>query len=80
MKLEYIQIKKNGKQIMEKNKMLNDINLYIKDNCICDGLGPVDGHFDIGNFNELDEKDLENIIKIIEYNKKSEKRQSEINK
>ncbi len=49
---------------------LEKINDYIYKNCVCDGLGPLDGSFDAGKFEGLTELDLAKIIEIIEKNKK----------
>ena len=43
---------------------LQEINNYIQNHCVCDGLGPLDGMSDIGNFEGLTQKDLEKIIYI----------------
>ena len=44
---------------------LQKVNQYIKENCICDGMGPLDGMSDIGKFSGLTKDDLLEIMKII---------------
>ncbi len=44
---------------------LEKINAYIYKNCTCDGMGPLDGSCDSGNFEGLTELDLANIIDIL---------------
>ncbi len=45
--------------------MLKEINDYIYENCVCDGMGPLDAMHDSGNFEGLTDKDLANIQKML---------------
>ena len=47
------------------NKLKNKLNKYIYDNCICDGMGPLDAFGDTGNFNGLTNNDVSAIVKIL---------------
>ena len=66
-----IQFKQPAKETLDEwiemnDKTIKKINEYIFKHCICDGLGPLDGFSDSGNFEGLSKEDFRNILKIFE--------------
>jgi len=49
----------------EQEKVINELNAYIREHCVCDGMGPLDGMSDTGNFEGITSSDIENIKTIL---------------
>jgi len=47
-----------------RDETIRKINEYIFKNCTCDGMGPMDGHSDSGNFEGLSKEDFQHIVEI----------------
>jgi len=48
------------------DEQIRKINEYIFKNCVSDGMGPMDGHGDSGNFEGLSKEDFGKILDIFE--------------
>lgn len=52
-------------------KTLKELNKYIKENCVCDGNGPLDSMRDTGKYEGITESDIPHILKILSKLKES---------